>query len=379
MPRFGLILLAFGVAALVGCQNKNVGGVFVDDALIDPPAEPSDASADPQAVVASDSFAVDGMIGQINGRPIFADTVFHGDDPIHDQLAALGRRLARPVFRVRSRELIQSRLRQMLLDSLILAESERSLSAGQRTGLRYTMQKREEELVRLYGQGSIAAARENIVAQTGRSLDATLEDFRKAVVVREHIRAVIEPKINVTRRDVERYYRENYKDFNPEATRALRLIQVDTAEEAGEVTQRLGSGETFAMVADTPMNKFTASGGLFEGAIGDKPLRYEALNEALVPLAPGEHVGPIEADEDFWFVYLESIEAPRQKTLMDVQLQIEQTLRFQLRQAQTDRYYKQLLAGTDPLAVQRMTDALVEIAVSRYAAFDNAPAAASGP
>lgn len=390
-PRIPFAVLAvFIVAACValilpGCRSNRANEPFVDDSLVDPPADAAgqaDANAntdaadadadDPPAVVASEAYAVDGMVGQINGRPIFADTVFHGDDPIHDQLAALGRRLARPVFRVRARELIQSRLRQMLLDSLILAEAERDLTDPQRQGLRYTLQKRREELVRLYGRGSEAAARENILAQTGRSLDATLEDFRKAVVVREHIRAVIDPKINVTRRDVERYYRDHLDQFQPEATRDLRLIHVDTPEQAEEITRRLGAGQTFAQVADSEVNLFTATGGLFEGAIGERPLRYPALNEALAPLAEGEHAGPIAVDDDFWFVYVESIEAPEQRSLMDVQLDIERTLKVRQRQSQTDRYYKQLLAGTDPRAVSRMTGSLVEIAVNRYAAIDDA-------
>jgi hypothetical protein len=377
LPRIlCLVLAALAALALPGCGTNEPNEPFVDDSLVEAPAEPDagadEDDADPPAVVASDTYAVDGMIGQINGRPIFADTVFHGDDPIHDQLAALGRRLARPVFRVRSRELIRSRLRQMLLDSLILAEAERDLTDPQRQGLRYTMQKRREELVRLYGQGSEAAARENILEQTGRSLDATLEDFRKAVVVREHIRAVIDPKINVTRRDVERYYRDQLDQFQPDATRDLRLIHVDTRDQAEEITRRLDAGETFAQVADSEVNLFTASGGLFEGAIGDQPLRYPELNRALAPLAEGGHAGPIAVEDDFWFVYIESIDAPQQKTLMDVQLDIERTLKVRQRQEQTDRYYKQLLSGTDPQAVARMTDALVEIAVNRYAAIDDA-------
>ena len=68
-------------------------------------------------------YTVDAMVGQVNGKPIYASTVF---ESIFEQLAALGRSLPRAEFRQRAGQLIEARLGQIVTDALILGEAESS-------------------------------------------------------------------------------------------------------------------------------------------------------------------------------------------------------------------------------------------------------------
>ncbi len=387
--RTAALLLLVAVVVL-GC--KQAPRVYVDDTLV-PEALARGGSGAWEAQTGAEAdarrvFPLDGMVGQIDGRPIYADSVFHGDDPIHDSLAALGRRLARAQFRNDASRLIESKLRAMVIDALVLAEAERDLLPGERDALRGVVQRHREELIRQFGEGSPAVAQEQILERTGKSFDAALRDYRNTIIVRRYISKVIDPKVNVTRRDVERYYRERQSEFRPPATRTLRLIRVADTAEAEAIAGRLAAGEPFAAVAQDERNRYSAgTGGLMTGLVGDRPLAamLDPINDRVAGLSVGEAAGPIAVDgrlQGQWFVFVESADTPPQRSLMDVQVQIENTLRNQQRQRLTNRYYESLRSEVSESAVRQMTAALTEIAVSRYAAIDNpgslAPASNEG-
>jgi len=269
-------------------------------------------------------------------------------------------------FRSRAEQLIRGRLDQLGTDALILGEAQRDLSKRQRQGLQATMAKRREELIRKHGRGSVAVADATLKQETGKGLEQTLEDQRHEMLVQRYIRQKLLPRINVTRRDIERYYRDNQDRFNPAATRSLRLIRVGDEKTAAQVAERLEAGEPFKKIAQSEVNGFQS--GLMEDVQGKEVFGYEALNEAMLALGEGEHAGPIEAGDAHWFVRVAKLDRPEGQPLKQVQRDIENTLRARQFRRLQEQYRQTLYERGSYNPIDQMTRALVQIAVSRYAA-----------
>ena len=225
------------------------------------------------------AYPLDAMIRQVNGRAVYASTVLGNID---EQLRALGRDLPPRQFAQRARELIKGQLEQHVMDSLLLGEAMRDLSPGEQTGLQIMVQREREKLLRERGRGSLAVAEAAIREATGKSLEQTLEEFRQRVVLQRYLRQKLLPRINVTRRDIERYYTEHPEQFTPTATRDLRLIRVTTEADAFFVKQQLDDDRPFEELAGSEMNTFKRSaGGEMAAAQGNEPFGDAPLNEAV--------------------------------------------------------------------------------------------------
>ncbi|MEX1017302.1 MAG: peptidylprolyl isomerase [Phycisphaeraceae bacterium] len=302
-----------------------------------------------------DAYTMDGMIGQVNGRPIYARTVF---EPIADQLRAIARQTSRAQFRNEAARLIAAQLDQIVTDALVLGAAERDLSEQERLGLRQMIQQRREELMRQHGQGSLALAEATLRRETGMGLDATLENFRQEVLIQRYLRRQLFPRINVTRRDIRRYYYDNLEQFNPQGQRVVELIRVRERAEADRIAAELEAGTEFARVAEDVRRL---------DAPGEAPLAHTSLNEVMAELAAGEHAGPVEAGEAFWFIRVAELDDAEQRSLRDAQLEIENRLRNQQFRLLSEQYRRDLFAEGSYNPIDQMTASLLEIAMSRYA------------
>lgn len=311
-------------------------------------------------------YTVDAMVGQVNGRALYASSVL---EPIADQLAALGRTLPRGVFRERATSLIASRLDQIVADALILGEAERDLSENEQMGLTQLLREKREELLRQYGRGSVSLANETMIEQTGKGLDQTLAEYRQKMLVRRYLQQKLMPKMVVSRKDVERYYNDKQSEFNPPAGRTLRLIRVTDAAAADRIESALNAGKPFAEVAGDRGNLYRRDqGGLMaDVARGENIFTQDELNKAMLKLDKGQASSRITIGNAHWWVFVESIESGKPKTLRDVQLDIEETLKRQRYQSLTQRYRQRLFSEGSYNPVAQMTDSLVQVAISRYA------------
>lgn len=332
------------------------------DAAPRPGAGPATASASLQN---PSTYVLDAMVGQVNGKAIYADTVL---EPIAEQLGALGRQLPPAEFRQRARQLIASTIDQIVQDSLILGEADRDLSDKEREGLKQMVQRKREEILRQHGQGSLSLTEYTLQRDTGKSLDQTLNDYRQQVVVSRYLRERLFPRINVTRRDVERYYREHEAEFATKDARVLRLIRVQSDSEAEQIREKLQS-EPFPVVATDKLNLYKPTqGGVMEEVSGPAAFDSPELNEAVAKLRQGEWAGPIAFRNGQVFVYLEKLTQQPGKTLEQAQVEIDKLLREQqYRELSSDERSRMMKEGSFT-PVDQMTDALVQIAVSRYAA-----------
>jgi PPIC-type PPIASE domain len=324
------------------------------------------ALAGPPAPLSAKTYSVDAMIGQVNGRAIYTNAVL--DEQLRETLKRWGKELPRETFRKRAAERIAVKLNSMVTDALVYGEAQRDLSDAERQGLTVAQSRYREQLLREHGQGSPALAEANLIEKTGLNLDQTIEQWRQAAVVQRYMRQKLTPKVNVTRRDVKRYYQEHYDQFNAPEQRTVRVIQAASQEDAQHLKSLLDAGTPFAQAAKDDRNLFRSDkGGLIGTMAGDKLFADPQVNQATLELQPGQCAGPINVDGKSWFVCVEKIEQPKGQSLMDVQVQIQATLYEQQLREHSERYRERLFEVGSYNSIEQMTLTLLEIATDRYA------------
>ncbi|MBB6429442.1 peptidyl-prolyl cis-trans isomerase [Algisphaera agarilytica] len=365
-PRAWRWAVLAGVCSIVlGCQSKNPETPRVPDIVRTEPApaaresltEVDEPQADEEPIP-----PVEAMVGQIAGQPIYAHHVLSG---MEEQLASLGRRLPARSFRDQATALIFEQVRGLVQDALIQDEANRSLSPAQRGGLELFVASRREELMRRYGQGSLALAERQILEQTGKTLQENLRDIRTQITISTYLERNLRPLINVTRRDIERFYRDNYETFNPPPKREVNLIYSASPPDSEWFTEQLEAGVPFSELALDDRNAFR--GGDMKLALEGDDMFEANINEAIQPLEAGEWVGPLPNRGQDWFIYIASLDRPETRTLFEAQVDIERALRTQQERQLQLELGEKLRRGASFTDEQRMTEAVLEIAVARYA------------
>jgi hypothetical protein len=319
------------------------------------------------------AYTVDAMVGQVNGRAIYASAVFKD---IHEQLVARGKAVPRAAFEREVAGIIAQRLQVIVLESLILGEAERDLTMREQQGLGALLKQQREDMIKRFGRGAAAVADVEIRRQQGRTLDQALEDYRQEVLVKKYLDQHIMPRINVSRRDIERYYQRHYDDFNPPPSRTIHMIRTSDAATADRIDQLLGEGKPFLEIAaDASLNSYKAGDkGLFGTDVpGNDVFGPEDLNEATIALAAGQYSPRIERSNGHFWVYVATIKRDPPRPLREVQSEVEGLLRRQQYEQLTSEYHVELFekGSYDPL--EDMAIRLIDVAMARYAAPPPAP------
>lgn len=328
------------------------------------PAQSPPGSGTSAPVSTNSAAPVEAMVGQIAGQPIYAHHVLEG---MNEQLATLGRRLPAAEFRQQALALIYERVRGLVQDALIQDEANRNLSAQQRAGLEFYLDSQREELLRKFGRGSQALAERRILEETGKTLAQNLRDIRTQVVISAYLDRTLKPLVNVTRRDIERYYRDNYETFNPATQREVQLIYADTDEDASYFLQRLHGGDPFDQLGLDERNTYPGRADPIN-IESDDAMFGPAVDPAVQSLEEGQWVGPIENRGKQWFVYLRKLDKPEGRSLFDAQVDIERALRTRQERELQIELGEKLRRGASFTDERRMTEAVLEIAAARYAA-----------
>ena len=334
----------------------------------DPDADTADATTTPdpapRPAPLTDAIPTDAMVGHINGHAVYAHQVL---EPINDRLAALARRTQGDEFANQAARIIAERLRSIIMEKLIIGAAERDLFEHERLALGVMVQKHREELLRKHGMGSPAAAEANIQKNTGLSLAETLQRYRQEVLIRRYTFKTISPKLNVTRRDIERHYADHIDQYVKPERREVRLIVVSNEPARDRIAAALDEGQPFIKVAEQPDSLFASSAGqTFDEPITPDSLRSQAVADTAFQLKPGRHAGPIQDNGLYWFVFVEKIHPGANQPLKLVQTQIEEDLRKAQFDAATNDHRRELFENgsyTDPLT---MAERLLEIAVRRH-------------
>jgi hypothetical protein len=313
---------------------------------------------------------VDAKVGDINGRPIYANAFL---DPMADRLQAEGERLNLANWRRFAQAQIRRELDGLLRDELLRAEAVSSLTPEQQQGLRAFLQTFREDLVsRNLGSQTLAAKR--VEEETGQSLEESLREQEELTLVRLEFQRVINKRVNVSWRDVELRYEQDAEKYNPDPMARFRLIRVRTSDEQGVAAVRdaLASGVPFEQVASDAPNGFNPdTGGLHEAQFkGDfehaEFWAVDALNEQARTLRVGQVVGPFEFGSFTGWMTLEEV-VDEKVDLYEAQRQIYNELLNERRNQELTRYIQRLIERANVSGIEEIEQRLLDIAERRYA------------
>lgn len=334
----------------------------------------SDAPVDPKSQGArplgpGESWPIEGLVGQLNGRPLFADEFF---EPIEDEIIALVAARDRAEADRILRELVRRRFARTVDNELVIAEAESQLSPEQQEGLFAWLRSFQEETIAERG-GSRAAAEASLEGEGAMSLEEFMQEQRDEVLVRQLMRDRITPRVIVSWRDVVQEYDRRFAEFNPAPTIRIGRIRLSTgadAERIALVRTRIAEGKDFPSIA-TELG--VADGGFWEQfglpPEGVKGLQLsDAIKQRIDGLAVGAVSEPIEQREFISWLSVLSIEQGTKRSLydMDVQLGLERELMSRREFFERDRYLNTLRSRWTSDDLGRMEAKLIEIAVSRY-------------
>lgn len=351
--------------------------------LIPPPSDPNSLGAgDPGAIAGRASEpttgevrTVAGLIGQVNGRPIYIDEFFQ---PIADYLANIGREQDYATFVQTAARLIKLRLDTVIDNELLLAEAQSLLTSSEQAGVRFLKERIRGQLILAYG-GSEGEANRRLIEETGVALDEQVEQYHRQILIRDKVIKQIDEGVSTTWRDIERYYRDHERDFNPPPSIQLRLILVRNADEETiqSVNDALASGEPFESVAEQYSRYRPDKGGLMgdpilltEGIESTELTAWPEVDEAVRTLGEGRYAGPLMVGAGgnlaVW-PYVESFSDGQGTSLFEAQSQVKLLLEDQQREAKRAEYYERLRSRGNYDDKETMLIKLLEIALERWA------------
>jgi len=313
---------------------------------------------------------VDSMVGQVNGRPIFADEFFL---PIEDQLIALSEQANEREFMLNAAEIVTKELRDVVLNALFLAEAEASLTPEEKIGIIYWFANVAEQ-VKARSGGSEAEARRQAMLE-GTTFEDKLENIKNRELISKLLQEKIYPRVIVSWRDVEREYRRRFEEFNPPAAATLARIRLITAGQADaieQVGQRLAAGDDFLEVAESVGQPDRGIWQTFQmGADGLRELEFAdeaAQTQVALLREEGDTTEAFELGRSTWWLHVVEIDQPPRRSLYDPDVQrfLADHLRMTRGTEEQDRYIASLLEKGIYDELEAMAQRLVAIAVLRY-------------
>lgn len=316
----------------------------------------------------SGTYLVDAMVGRVAGREVYASSVFQAIGV--KRLKRMGSKLPRSVFRKQVAHLIESRLREIVTDAVILAHARRNLSEKKRRAMRLWEKKQRERLIARYGAGVRAAAERTLRKKTGHGLAREIELRRRRLLIQRYVRRQIKPRVHVTRREVRRYYANHDQRYRPPPKVTIRLILVSDKQTAKQVSRALEQGTPFAQVAREHSRIRAKQGGKMgpyaTSLESFSALRWDRLNQYVRKLEPGEHSPAVHIDSAYAWVQLVEVEHRPGTPLEQVFLEIERKLRNREINRLSRKHLSKLLSGAAYTSLDRMGDTLLNIAMARY-------------
>ncbi len=339
------------------------------------PAEATPPSTDGSTTLIRTNLPLAAKVGELNGRTIFADEFF---EPIMDELRARAKqpRVTYKAWRDAARQIIGTRLAEIVRDDLLAAEGRARLKPEQRAaGIRAFIEEKNAEAIRT-SRGS-AAARERALAEQGLTVEQWKREQEQSALAATEINELLDKRVRISWNDMRLYYERERERFNPPGVASVRLIVIDEAskEAADFFADALGQSRPFAEVASDPRNLNAPDQG---GAMASKlTLNGEAFSDPALDLAAaklraGQHTPePVRIDAgtkgsprpQLVWIHIDELESKsRALADPDVQREIYDKLFQEKRSEELARYLKRLFARVDTSEMEDLSTRLLEAA-----------------
>ncbi len=354
--------------------TTHTGPLAASDGIIDVQAQPGPPPTSPTPVpspVGDDNLIlINAIVGQANGRPIVVSEFL---DPLGPRLRALAREKGRTKesWRQEASQAINVKLYDFIANEVLRAESISSLTPEMKQGL-FAWIDRQQQKFQSENLGSLEVANRRLASE-GKDLEQWKQEKEEETLIGYLLREKVYSRIQVTKRDSQLFYEQNYKKFNPDPKVYFRRISVPTRNKdtIAEVSNRLAAGIPFSAIAESELNAYKRK----EGGLDERDLEGEqaeadfysnkALNAAAQSLQPGTFAGPFEVASDTEWLYLDRIERTS-TSWYDAQLEIENEIRGRRLTDGRNKYIDRLLKRASFTSVQEMTNRLLAIAEDRF-------------
>lgn len=313
---------------------------------------------------------VDALVGQVNGRPVFADEFF---GPIEDQLRQIAANPDRVAGREQFVRTIRGYFKQTVDSELIVAEAESQLSPEQQQGVLAWLKSMQEATIAERG-GSRAAAEASLQAEEDKTLDEFMQQRREVSLALRLLNQRIEPRAIVSWREVEQAYQRDAKIYNPPSQVRIGRIKLDAVADAAKIERvraLVKEGKKFSEIAkelDLSEGGVWQASELPAGGVQALPLADGVLSR-LKPLQPDQVSEELVQKEGFvvWFAIME-ISQPRARSIYDRDLQLAITRQIQdvRRAIERQRYIASLRSRWVTDDIVEMEERLVAFALERY-------------
>ena len=257
-------------------------------------------------------------------------------------------------------------MQQIVTDALVLGAARRSLTEPQRRQLRVIMQRERERILREYGRGALAVTERKLQREKGMGLSQFLDQREQEIIVQQFLRTQLMPRINVSRKDIERFYRDNQNVYNPPPIRDLQVLISDSREKALElrraITENPDALDAWLADAERGIEEIDMGETAGNEVFGD-----ERVNRVMLGLEAGGLSAPIAVGDKFWILRLRDLEQERARPLREVQVEIRNRLTQEQFQRQIQRYRADLFETGSYDSLEDMSGAVMGVVVSRYA------------
>ena len=313
---------------------------------------------------------VDGLVGQINGRPVFAAEFF---TPIQDRLIRIAADAGPAESQGAIIRLVHDRWMTFVNSELVIAEAESGLNIQMQEGLFAWLTDLEEEVTAQRG-GTRFGAAQSLMDDTGMTMEEFIDQQRKLGLAGQLIRKKVDPRAIVSWRDIEQVYQADIDLYVPPSQvvvgRILLLNRRDS-ERIEQVKAAFAEGRSFQEVAAEigvkdggEWRTFTLTDDNLQG-LAD--LKVEVRN-ALVGLQIDQATIPIEGrTSTTWYSVLGFIDPPS-RSIFDAGVQL--TIKNQLQAIRYDdeerKYLESLRRRWVNDEIKKMELRLIDIALRRY-------------
>jgi hypothetical protein len=312
---------------------------------------------------------VESLIGQINGRPIFAEEVF---SRVEAEVMLAAQNPNPEQARAGVDATVRRAFRQQVESELILAEAESRLSPEMKQGLLGWLRDLQETTIAQRG-GNRAAAEDALRDEMRMSVEEFVEFRKNTELTRDILRRKVEPRVVVSWRDVERLYAQRQAAYapNPEMrVGRIRLVKEGQQDKIDEAKRLFAEGKPFVEVARTvgvEKDGFWRSVPTQDGQMNVSDLTDD-LQAVLRPLKPGEVSAPFEQRSSVtWFAVL-GVDAQQGISIFDPDLQLALRGELQATQERIEqgRYIQSLQKRWLGASIAKMELRLVQMARERY-------------
>ena len=313
---------------------------------------------------------VDQLIGQINGKPIYANEFLATRENRIRRIVADPDRTAARKELLRT---IDEAFENYVNNELVISEAESAIPEEAKEGLLAWMRELQEKEIAKRG-GSRSEAQRSIEEEfPGMTIEEFTKRQKNEILANDLLRKRLMPRTIVSWRDIERLYLRNFETFNPPPTLRVARIAVAKSDAAKvkQVTDLFAQGRTFAEVADALK---VPNQGLWreiklgqQGVDGvsdlvdDVKARIKGLKEGVVD-------GPVEKGVQVsWMTLLPGQQAVA-RSIFDprLQLQLRRQIEGERYGQEQYRYFKSLKSRWVAEDLSTMKARLVQFTIDRY-------------